>query len=221
MTDGARPALFLDRDGVVNYDDGFVHRIADCRFVDGIFALVAAFAARGFAVVIATNQSGIGRGLFSEAEFQELMREIKREFVRNGAGIDAVYHCPDHPTEGQGRYRRDSDWRKPKPGMLLQAAHDLGLDLSRSWLVGDKERDLAAGRAAGVGSLVLFDENASRTERHGDHGIVRRLAEIAGLLAGGRVNESLRVRADDGALGFEDAPSPHGHHSGNKAPRRG
>jgi D-glycero-D-manno-heptose 1,7-bisphosphate phosphatase len=206
MSGGARPALFLDRDGVVNHDDGFVHRIADCRFVDGIFEVVVAFAAREFAIVIATNQSGIGRGLFSEADFQDLMQEIRIEFVTRGARIDAVYHCPDHPIEGQGRYRRDSDWRKPKPGMLLQAAHDLGLDLTRSWLVGDKERDLEAGRAAGVGTLVLFDENASRTGRRGDHWIVRRLAEIADLLARPTVNESLRVRADDGAPVSKDAP---------------
>jgi D-glycero-D-manno-heptose 1,7-bisphosphate phosphatase len=179
---GGLRGLILDRDGVVNEDTGFLHRIEECRFVDGIFTLARAFADRGFALVIATNQSGIGRGLFDEAEFATVMAWMKAEFARHGAPLAAVYHCPDHPTEGKGRYRRDSAWRKPLPGMLLQAAADLGLDLARSWSLGDGLRDLEAARAAGVGTLVLLDRAARQLERAGDHWVAPDLAAVTALL---------------------------------------
>lgn len=186
MTDGsgnARRALILDRDGVVNHDPGYLHRIADCRFVEGVFAMAAAFARRGFALVIATNQSGIGRGYFGEAEFRTLMDWMADEFTRHGAPLAAVYHCPDHPTEGIGPYRRENPWRKPGPGMLLQAAADLSLDLARSWCVGDRISDIEAGRAAGVGTLVRYDPLAPAVVRCDDVWVVPRLAEVAALLA--------------------------------------
>jgi len=176
-------ALILDRDGVVNEDTGYLHRIEDCRFIPGIFELVAAFAQAGFLTVIATNQSGIGRGLYTEADFQRLMTWMQGEFARRGTPLAAVYHCADHPTEGVGIHRRDNPSRKPGPGMLLQAAVDLGLDLGRSWTVGDKESDIAAGRAAGVGTLVRYDPLAPAVERCQDFWVVPRLAEVAALLA--------------------------------------
>ena len=181
-TGGLRRGLILDRDGVVNHDSGYLHRIEDCRFVDGIFEMSAAFAARGFLVVIATHQSGIGRGLYTEADFAGLMGWMRGEFERHGAPLAGIYHCPDHPTEGVGRYRRANPWRKPGPGMLLQAAADLGLDLARSWSVGDKPSDTEAGRAAGVGTLVCYDPAAPRVERRGDCWVVPRLAEVTALL---------------------------------------
>src|SRR5216684_2491478 len=147
---GRRRGLILDRGGVINQDTGYVHRADQCCFVEGIFALTKAFAARGFAIIIATNQSGIGRGLYGEADFAALMGWMRGEFARHGVTIAAIYHSPDHPTEGVGEYRRESTWRKPGPGMILQAAADLSLDLARSWMVGDKPRDIEAGRAAGV-----------------------------------------------------------------------
>jgi D-glycero-D-manno-heptose 1,7-bisphosphate phosphatase len=182
MIAARRRGLLLDRDGVINQDSGFISRVADCRFIDGIFDLVRSFAERGFAIVIATNQSGIGRGLFSEAAFVELMAWMKGEFTRQGAPIDAVYYAPDHPTEGIGRYRRESDRRKPGPGMFREAAEDLSLDLARSWCIGDKDRDVAAGRNAGVGTLVLFDATASGTQKDGDVWVVPSLAAVTALL---------------------------------------
>ena len=179
---GARRALILDRDGVINHDPGYLHRIEECRFIDGVFAMTAAFAARGFAVVIATNQSGIGRGLYTEADFTTLMNWMRGEFARHGVAIAGVYHCPDHPTEGVGRYRRDNLWRKPGPGMLLQAAADLDLDLARSWTVGDKQGDIEAGRAAGVGTLIRYDPLAAEAGRHGDFWVVPRLDAVTALL---------------------------------------
>lgn len=163
-----RRGLILDRDGVINHDDGYVHRVAQCRFIDGIFAMTGAFARRDFAIVIATNQSGVGRGLYGEADFASFMGWMRGEFDRHGVPIAAVYHCPDHPTAGVGGYRRGNPWRKPGPGMMRQAASDLGLDLQRSWLVGDKEIDMEAGRAAGVGTLILYDPMARAVERRDD-----------------------------------------------------
>ncbi len=177
-----RSALFLDRDGVINHDTGYLHRIEECRFVDGIFDMTAAFAARGFAIVIASNQSGIGRGYYGETEYATLMTWMRSEFVRRGVTIAAAYHCPDHPTEGLGVYRRDNPWRKPGPGMILQAAADLSLDLASSWAVGDRMSDVAAGRAAGVGTLVLFDPAAAEPSRQEDYWRVPRLADVAEML---------------------------------------
>ncbi len=179
---GARRGLILDRDGVINHDTGYVHRIEECRFIDGIFAMTAAFTARGFAIVIATNQSGIGRGLYGEADFAALMNWMRGEFARRGVILAGIYHCPDHPTEGIGAYRRDNPRRKPGPGMLLQAAHDLDLDLARSWTIGNAPGDIAAGRAAGIGTLICYDPLAPKPARCEDFWIVPRLADAAALL---------------------------------------
>ena len=182
MSSELRRGLILDRDGVINIDSGYLHRVAECRFVEGIFEMCAAFAARGFAIVIATNQSGIGRGLFGEADFAGLMAWMKDEFASRGVTLAGIYHCPDHPTEGIGRYRRANPWRKPGPGMMLQAAADLGLDPGRSWTVGDKLSDIEAGRAAGIGTLVWYDPAAPHLERREDHWVVPRLSEVTALL---------------------------------------
>lgn len=143
-------ALFLDRDGVINVDRGYVHRIEDFEFIDGIFELCATARARGFRLVVVTNQAGIGRGYFSEAEFGRLTAWMLDQFSARGIVIDRVYFCPFHPSAGIGAYRRESNDRKPAPGMILKAQAALNLDLSRSILIGDKVSDIEAGRAAGV-----------------------------------------------------------------------
>jgi len=179
---GRPRALFLDRDGVINEDTGYLCRAEECRWVEGIFDLCAAFRAAGFRLVVVTNQSGIGRGYFSEDEYAAFTRWIEGEFAGRGVPLDRVYHCPDHPTHGVGAYRRETSWRKPGPGMLLQAAEDLGLDLAASWLVGDGARDIAAGRAAGVGRLVLYDPAAPAMRQDAEVTIVPSLAAAASLL---------------------------------------
>lgn len=145
-----RPALFLDRDGVINVDHAYVHRKEDFHFVDGIFALVAEATRMGYLVVVVTNQAGIGRGYYTEADFHELMAWVRQQFSLNGGQVDAVYFCPYHPVHGVGEYRKESDSRKPAPGMLLQAAADLDIDLANSIMVGDKASDMEAARAAGL-----------------------------------------------------------------------
>jgi D-glycero-D-manno-heptose 1,7-bisphosphate phosphatase len=162
-----RRALFLDRDGVINIDRGYVHLPEQCQFIDGIFDMARAFADAGYLIVIATNQAGIGRGLYGEEDFQSFMAWMKAQFREKGIEIAAVYHCPDHPTAGIGPYRRENPWRKPGPGMILQAAKDLDLDLAESWLVGDKLSDMEAASAAGVGTSVLYDNAAPALENTG------------------------------------------------------
>ena len=152
-----RAALFLDRDGVINHDGaGYTHRIEDFVFLDGIFELCAAAQARGMALVVVTNQAGIGRGYYTEADFQALTAWMLERFAERGIAIQAVEHCADHPEHGIGPYRRENPRRKPGPGMILDACAAHGLDAGRSVMVGDKASDMAAGRAAGVGTLILL-----------------------------------------------------------------
>jgi D-glycero-D-manno-heptose 1,7-bisphosphate phosphatase len=175
-----RRVLFLDQDGVINVDTGYLHRIEECVFIDGIFEMVQAFYERDFTIIIATNQAGIGRGYYGEAEFKLLRDWMCGRFEGK---IAAVYHCPDHP-EGVGIYRRENPWRKPGPGMLLQAAQDFDLDLSRSWMVGDKETDVEAARRARLGHIVLLTPTTAVTLRKSDHWRVPRLVAVTGLLDG-------------------------------------
>lgn len=151
-----RPALFLDRDGIINVEMNYVHRMDDFVFIDGIFDLCRSAIAVGMAIVIVTNQAGIGRGYYTEAQFQELSDWMCERFAEEGIAIDGVYYCPYHAEHGVGKYKADSIDRKPNPGMILRARNELGLLLEGSILVGDKASDIAAARAANVGRAVLM-----------------------------------------------------------------
>lgn len=146
-----RPAAFLDRDGVLNHDTGYVYRIEDFRWVEGAKAALQRLQEAGFALVIVTNQSGIGRGKYSEADYQVLCRWMVKDLADAGVHLDGIYHCPHTPPEPG---KPDCDCRKPWPGMLLRAQAELQLDLARSWMFGDKPQDIEAGRAAGVARCI-------------------------------------------------------------------
>lgn len=160
----ARRALFLDRDGIINHDLGHVHRIGDFTFRDGIFALCEAAGAAGLAIVVVTNQAGIGRGYYTEADFQALTAWMRGRFEAEGIRLTGVEHCPDHPVHGIGPYRRDTPRRKPGPGMILDACAAHGLDPARSVMVGDRATDMAAALAAGIRTRILLPSDAAEAE---------------------------------------------------------
>ena len=155
MSGAPRPALFLDRDGVLNVEVEYLHDPAGLVLVPGAAAAVAALNRRGVPVVLVTNQAGIGRGLYGEQDYRAVQRRLGELLAADGARLDAEYHCPHHPVHGLGPYRVACDCRKPRPGLLLQAARELGLDLRSSVLVGDKLSDLEAGRAAGCATVLV------------------------------------------------------------------
>lgn len=149
-------ALLLDRDGVINKEKGYVHDRTNFEFIDGIFELGVIAKKHGYKIVVITNQAGIARGFYSEADFLKLTEWMLQQFEAEGISIDKVYYSPFHPTAGIGRYKKDHASRKPRPGMILRAKHELRLDLSNSILVGDKVSDIEAGIAAGVGCNILL-----------------------------------------------------------------
>jgi D-glycero-D-manno-heptose 1,7-bisphosphate phosphatase len=167
-----RRGAFLDRDGVINVDKAYVSRAEDFEFVPGVFDAARRLRELGFGLIVVTNQSGIGRGLYDEDQFAALTAWMRTRFEKEGVAIDAVYFCPHHPTEALPAYRMACDCRKPAPGMFLKAAAELGLDLSASALFGDSESDLEAARSAGVGMRVLLGINgAERPFRPTDRGL--------------------------------------------------
>ncbi|SEB66901.1 D-glycero-alpha-D-manno-heptose-1,7-bisphosphate 7-phosphatase [Terriglobus roseus] len=156
-----RPALFLDRDGVINEEVDYLWTWDRCRFVDGIVSLLRTAHRQGYFVAVVTNQAGIGRGMYTEEDFHRLMERMAEELAKHDVHFDAVYFSPFHPIHGLGDYKRETDCRKPGPGMMLRAAEEHGLDLPRSILVGDRCTDILAGAAAGIGHLYLFGTTES------------------------------------------------------------
>lgn len=174
-------ALFLDRDGVVNEEIGYLSRTEDVRFVPGIFSLCRTARRLGYQIVVVTNQSGIARGLYTVADFEKLMTWMRSEFAQEEVELDAVYFCPYHPEHGLGEYRREHQDRKPGPGMLLRAGRELGVELRASIMVGDRCSDVGAANAAGLREAFLL----AGTEIEGCPGAyikVQALAEVEAWL---------------------------------------
>ncbi len=159
-----RPALFLDRDGVIVEDVHHLRRPADVRMDADAAPIIARANAAGVPVVVITNQSGIGLGLFTWQDFLDVQARILAELADAGAWIDAVFACPNHPAADPPYGHPDHPCRKPNPGMLLRAAACLPIDLSRSWVVGDRWRDLEAGRRAGLAGGLLVGEGRDEGE---------------------------------------------------------
>jgi D-glycero-D-manno-heptose 1,7-bisphosphate phosphatase len=146
-----RPAAFLDRDGVLNVDLGYVHRIEDLQWVQGGPQAVRRLNAAGYLVILVTNQSGIGRGYYDEAAMDAVHDAVRAHLAQAGAHIDAIYACPYHPEAAIEALRHpDHPDRKPNPGMLLRAMQDFAIDASRSFMIGDKDSDMQAAERAGV-----------------------------------------------------------------------
>ncbi|MFC3120107.1 D-glycero-beta-D-manno-heptose 1,7-bisphosphate 7-phosphatase [Agaribacter flavus] len=149
-------ALFLDRDGVINVNHGYVYQQQNFDWVDGIFTLIKRANRANYKVIVVTNQSGIGRGFYSELQFLALSDWMRHKVANKGGVIDDVFYCPHHPTESLGEYKLNCDCRKPKPGMLFAASQKHDIDLSMSIMIGDKLSDIKAAEAANLATAYLF-----------------------------------------------------------------
>ncbi|MDP3493079.1 MAG: HAD family hydrolase [Hyphomonadaceae bacterium] len=157
-----RPALFLDRDGVINVDRNYIYRVEDFEWVEGAADVIRRFNDKGWWVFVVTNQSGIARGYYTEEQMQTLHDWLNSELEKRGAKIDQIYHCPFHEEGTILRYTKDSYDRKPKPGMLIRAMTDFPVIKERSFLIGDKQADLEAAKAAGVRGFLFSGGNLSQ-----------------------------------------------------------
>jgi len=159
----SKKVVFLDRDGVINKEVGYLHKIEDFQFIDGVFDACLNLQSLGFELVVITNQSGIGRGYYSKDEFHTVNDWMLQQFNNQGVNILDVFFCPHGPEDG-------CSCRKPKPGMLLTAKEKYDIDMSQSWMIGDKEADVSAANAAGINNTILvksghdIDEENSNTK---------------------------------------------------------
>lgn len=147
-----KPALFLDRDGVINVEKNYLYKVEEFDFIDGVFETCKFFSKLGYWIIIVTNQAGIARGIYTEADYQFLTNWMMSEFLKNGVKIAKVYHCPHHPS-----FSIECDCRKPSPGMFVQASQDFNIDMKNSIVVGDKLSDIMAAEDAGIKNRVLVE----------------------------------------------------------------
>lgn len=165
-------AVFLDRDGVINRDTGYVCRAEQFELLPGVIPGLSTLQGAGFALVVVTNQSGIGRGYYSAADYEQLNRHFLQLMTAQRIQITDVLHCPHAPEEG-------CDCRKPRPGMILEAARRWHLDLGNSYLIGDGARDIEAGKAAGLRGCVLLAAAAGEISSHGADAVFTALPAAA------------------------------------------
>nr|WP_027714500.1 D-glycero-beta-D-manno-heptose 1,7-bisphosphate 7-phosphatase [Desulfuromonas sp. TF] len=173
-----RRAVFLDRDGTINEEKDYLHRIEDFVFIPGAAEAIRRLKEAGFLVIVVTNQSGVARGYYTLEEVAILHRHMQRVLETVGAAVDGIYVCPHHPVEGVGEYRRECDCRKGRPGMLLRAAREHGIDLSRSYMIGDKIADVEAGEVAGCLPLMVLTGYGKTESAKISSDRVRRFADL-------------------------------------------
>jgi D-glycero-D-manno-heptose 1,7-bisphosphate phosphatase len=151
----SRPAVFMDRDGTLSHEVGYVNHVSRFRLYPWSVDAVRLINRSGFLAVVITNQAGVARGYFPEAVIHEVHASLRAAMHDGGAQLDAIYFCPHHPSLGEPPYRMECDCRKPKPGLLKRAESDLGIDLKHSWVIGDRLGDVElAWRVGARGALV-------------------------------------------------------------------
>ncbi len=160
-------ALFIDRDGTINYEVDYLSRVEDLELIEGSAEAIAEAQRAGWIIVVITNQSGIAREILNEEDLAELHAAMDVELARAGASVDLYRYCPHHPSVGKAPYRKDCSCRKPKPGMYLEAISMLGIDPSKSYCIGDSLRDLEAARAAGVKGCYLVETGKGAVQKGG------------------------------------------------------
>ena len=178
------PAIFLDRDGTINVDHGYVHEIDQFQFIDGVIDAMRELKEMGFALVLVTNQSGIARGMFTEEQFDRLTEWMDWSLADRGVDLDGIYYCPHHPDGSVDAFRQQCDCRKPQPGMLISARDYLHIDMDASYMVGDKLEDMQAASAAGVKHRILVQTGKVITEEAraaADH-VIKSLADLPELI---------------------------------------
>ena len=184
----ANKAVFLDRDRTLIEDPGYLSAPEAVKLLPGVDLALKSLAGAGFKIVVVTNQSGIARGLLTEETLEKIHGELRRQLAAGGAHVDAIHYCPFHPEGTVEQYAKESELRKPRPGMLLQAAEELDIDLSRSWMVGDSPRDVEAGYRAGCRTIrVRIPDAPPAVGQESDESVqadfsVRNLVEAARLI---------------------------------------
>ncbi|WP_017444402.1 D-glycero-beta-D-manno-heptose 1,7-bisphosphate 7-phosphatase [Gayadomonas joobiniege] len=172
-----RKALFLDRDGIINQDTGYLYQIKDCKFVEGVFELCQQATREGWQIFVITNQSGIARGLYSVQQMHQLHQWMKYEFKQRGAHITQFYFCPHHSEKGEPPYDIKCSCRKPEPGLLLEAARQHEVALPDSIMLGDKHSDMLAAKRAGIQRRILlssqYDQNSDAATQ-----VIQKLEQI-------------------------------------------
>ncbi len=164
-TQPLRPAVFLDRDGTLAHEVGYINHLSRFRLYPFAAATIRAINGAGWAAVVVTNQAGVARGYFPESLIASVHEEMRRGIEGGGARLDGVYYCPHHPEAGAPPFRSDCDCRKPRPGMVRRAAQELSLDLGRSWVIGDRVGDLELAWNVGArGALVKTGYGAGEIE---------------------------------------------------------
>lgn len=156
MVKSGKPAVFLDRDGTINEQMGYINHISRFQLLPGVEAAIARLNKAGIPVVVVTNQSGLARGYFPEQLLDQVHQKMNRQLAAAGAHVDGIYICPHHPEAKEERYRRTCNCRKPKTGLLEQAAEELDIDLTRSFVVGDRWSDIKCGAAVNTASILVL-----------------------------------------------------------------
>jgi len=149
-------AVFLDRDGTIIEDVGYLNNPQEIKFIHGSIEAIKKLNEADYKVIVITNQAGIARELIIENMLQTIDKTLQKEILNGGAYIDAIYYCPHHAEHGYYPYKQDCKCRKPEPGMILKAAKDHNIDLSQSWMIGDKRTDVYAGKKAGTKTILVM-----------------------------------------------------------------
>lgn len=161
---GKNKAIFLDRDGTINIDKGYLYKKEDFEFEKGSIEALKRFMKLNFILIIVTNQSGVGRGYYREKDIEILNEYLIDYLSKKGIEIKKIYYCPHHPEEGVGKYKKDCEFRKPNPGMLLKGIREFDIDISKSYMVGDKISDVMAGLKSGLKSVLLTNKKKIKKE---------------------------------------------------------